>query len=257
MSYNSSSLKVHAGTQGVSRLGHSKGYKSPTYGSPPGDHIADNEWDTPGTSDGSKKIDIDTSPISNTTKPLRFGRPWSAEHFPAKSNAHLASPHTNSSRTNGEIVIDSSVSKKTRVAWGGPGTTEAPTVVERGETIPGHHYKPENRDRGTLRPTETTSPGDFPREHDKETLSILRISFPPSTTPTLGLTRAVRPPQSQLQRYSNLIENAIGNNMVAPLSRLWKNNTHNLLSRELRQDFKEVMDELDEVYMDNQKLNLL
>ena len=43
------------------------------------------------------------------------------------------------------------------------------------------------------------------------------------------------------------MENAIVANMVAPLSKEWKRKTHDFLPKDLRQNFKETLDDLDKV----------
>ncbi|RMX56942.1 hypothetical protein pdam_00011068, partial [Pocillopora damicornis] len=95
------------------------------------------------------------------------------------------------------------------------------------------------------KPPRVKRPQSVEEEHDDETLSVLNICFPPSTTPTFGLSRSVSPLESERERYNSLVEKAIHTSMVAPLSREWKKKTHDFLPKSLKQDFKETLDALD------------
>lgn len=200
------------------------------------------------TSEGERKIDIHTSPLSSS-KPLRVKRSQSADHV--KSSTHSPSPQSSGLYHNEESVTESPDPKKEKVAWGGQGRVNEPSRNETIETISNGHTDSEIHDLdGSY--TVTSSPLNISsvsssREYDEETLSVLSITFPPASTPTFGLSRAVSPPELELERYSSLVEKAILSNMVAPLSKEWKKNTHDFLPKSLKQDFKETLDELDKV----------
>lgn len=204
----------------------------------------------PGTIEEDKMIDVNTRPLSST-KSVRVKRAKSAEQL--KSNGRSPSPLNSSLHFYDEPAAGSSASKKARIAWGsaGEGMEKAPSRNDTLETISNGNSDSEIRDLGTSY-TQSNSPQNISsissfREHDEETLSVLNISFPPSTTPTLGVSRSVSPPESQLERYTSLVENAIVANMVTPLSKDWKRNTHNFLPKDLRHNFKETLDDLDKV----------
>lgn len=233
-------------TQGVPKVGLIKGHTSPPLVGPPRKWSPQNEQDT---SEAERKIDIDTSPLPSS-KPSRVKRSQSAEQF-VKSNGRSPSPQGGS--LHGESTSESPDSKKAKVAWGGQDrvieTSRNETIDT--ETISNGHTDLEIHDIGgsstvASSPLNISSVSSF-REHDEETLSVLNISFPPSTTPTFGLSRAVSPPESELERYSSLVEKAIISNMVAPLSKEWKKKTHDFLPKSLKQEFKETLDELDKV----------
>jgi len=233
-------------TQGVPRVGVIKGHTSPPLVGLPKKWSPQNEQDT---SEAERKIDIDTSPLSSS-KPPRVKRPQSAEQF-VKSNGRSPSPQGSGLHHYGEPMPESPDSKKAKVAWGGQGrvTESSRNETIDTETISNGHTDMEIHDIGgsytvTSSPLNISSVLSF-REHDEETLSVLNISFPPSTTPTFGLSRAVSPPESELERYSSLVEKAIMSNMLAPLSKEWKRKTHDFLPKSLKQDFKETLDELD------------
>ena len=239
--------KGHLVTQGPPRVGLIKGHVSPPLVSPPRSFSPQNEQDAV---EGERKIDVDTSPLSSS-KPPRVKRAQSAEQL--KSNSRSPSPLSSSLHYNEQSISESPDAKKAKVAWGssGQGRTKDPSRNETIETISNGHTDSEFHDLGGSY-TQSNSPQNISsissfREHDEETLSVLNISFPPSTTPTLGLSRSVSPPESQLERYSSLVENAIVTNMVAPLSKEWKRKTHDFLPKDLRHDFKETLDELDKV----------
>lgn len=228
-------------------MGHIKGHTSPPLVSPPRKLSPKSEQET---SEGDRKIDVDTSPLSSS-KPPRVKRPQSAEQY-VKSSTHSPSPQSSTGfHHNGESVSESPDPKKAKVAWGGQGRVNEPSRIETIETISNGHTDTEIHDLGesytvSSSPQNISSVSSF-REYDEETLSVLNISFPPATTPTFGLSRAVSPPESELDRYSSLVEKAILGNMVAPLSKEWKKKTHDFLPKGLKQDFKETLDELDKV----------
>lgn len=236
------------GTQGVPRVGLSKGHVSPPLVGTPA-HFSPQSEQGP-IVEGEKKIDINTKPLSGT-KPPRVKRAKSAELF--KSNGRSPSPPSSILHFNEETVSEASASKKAKVAWGSAerGRLKDLSRNESDETISNGQTDSDIHDLGRSY-TQSSSPQNISsvssfRDHDEETLSVLSISFPPSTTPTLGLSRSVLPPESQLERYSSLVENAIVASMVAPLSKEWKRKTHDFLPKDLRQDFKETLDELDKV----------
>lgn len=235
-------------TQGVPRVGLAKGHTSPPLVGRPRKWSPENEQDT---SEAERKIDIDTSPLSSS-KPPRVKRSQSAEQF-VKSNGRSPSPQGSNLYHYGESMSESPDPKKAKIAWGGQGRMTEASRIETidTETISNGHTDSEIHDIDgsytvTSSPLNISSVSSF-REHDEETLSVLNISFPPSTTPTFGLSRAVSPPESELERYSSLVEKAIMSNMVAPLSKEWKKKTHDFLPKPLKQDFKETLDELDKV----------
>ena len=230
-------------------MGLIKGHTSPPLVGPPRQWSPQNEQDP---SEAERKIDIDTSPLPSS-KPPRVKRPQSAEQF-VKLSGRSPSPQGSSLHHYGESMPESPDSKKAKVAWGGQGrvTESSRNETIDTETISNGHTDLEIHDIGgsstvTSSPLNVSSVSPF-REHDEETLSVLNISFPPSTTPTFGLSRAVSPPESELERYSRLVERAIMSNMVAPLSKEWKRKTHDFLPKSLKQDFKETLDELDKVW---------
>lgn len=227
-------------------MGLIKGHTSPPLVSPPRKLSPKNEQEP---SEGERKIDVDTSPLSSS-KPPRVKRPQSAEQY-LKSRTRSPSPQSSSLYHNGESVSESPDPKKAKVAWGGQGRVNEPSRIETIETISNGHTDSEINDLGesytvTSSPQNISSVSSF-REYDEETLSVLSISFPPAATPTFGLSRAVSPPESELERYSGLVEKAILANMVAPLSKEWKKKTHDFLPKSLKQDFKETLEELDKV----------
>ena len=230
-------------------MGLDKGHISPPLVGPPTKLSPQNEQET---FEGERKIDVNISPLSSS-KPPRVKRPQSAEEF-LRSNSRSPSPPSSGLHHNGESVSESPDFKKAKLAWGGQGRMSDPSRNETYETISNGHTDSEIHDFGesctlTGSLSQNVSSIYSFRDHDEETLSVLNISFPPSTTPTFGLSRAVSPPESELERYSSLVEKAIHTNMVAPLSREWKKKTHNFLPKSLKQDFKEALDELDKVFI--------
>ena len=237
--------------QGVSRVGLMKGHTSPPLVGQSTSLSSQHEHDT---AEGERTIDVNTSPLSSS-KPPRVRKAHSAGQL--NSNSRSPSPSSSSVHHNEEYLSDSPASKKAKVAWGSAeqGRWKDLNGNEsiESETISNGPTDSEIRDglRGSCTqllnsPQNISSVSSF-REYDEDTLSVLNISFPPSSTPTFGLSRAVSPPESQLERYSSLVENAIVTNMVAPLSKEWKKKTHDFLPKGLRQDFKETLDELDKV----------
>ncbi|XP_066284547.1 dynein axonemal heavy chain 3-like isoform X3 [Branchiostoma lanceolatum] len=122
-----------------------------------------------------------------------------------------------------------------------------------------------NSQEPTLRPTtqestrskgvtgeDTTDDDTVQREYDEETLAVLGIIFPPSTFPTIGLSRPSSPEEKDLDRYTSLIDNAINPDMVAPLSEECIQNTYSYIPQDLREAQAEtlrlVTEEADEDY---------
>ena len=147
---------------------------------------------------------------------------------------------------------DDDTSEVKSTPWSGLGRPKSATTSSSSSSLSNGHHIPSENQNETFH--ETRSPGDIPsslsqvsRDHDEETLSVLGITFPLATTPTLGLPRAVLPPESEQKRYYSLIEGSISSNMVAPLSKEWKKKTHEFLAKSLRQEFKETLDEIDKV----------
>ena len=229
-----------------------KGHTSPPVSGQPSS-LSHQEYDN---SEGERIIiDVNTSPLS-TSKPPKVRRAYSAGQ---KATRHSASPSSSSIHQNEERspLSNSPASKKAKIAWDSTdqdiskeqsreeNTSVDPELISNGHTDSHIHELTESNTQSNS-PQNISSMSSF-REYDEETLSVLNISFPPSTTPTLGLSRAVSPPETQRQRYSSLVENAILTSMVAPLSKEWKKKTHEFLPKTLRYDFKETLDELDKV----------
>ena len=225
--------------------------------SPPGSGqpstLSHQEYDN---SEGERIIDVNASPLS-TSKPPKVRRAYSAGQ---KATRRSASPSSSSIHQNEDKspLSNSPASKKAKIAWDSTdqgiskeqsreeNTSVDPELISNGHTDSHIHELTESNTQSNSPQNIFSSMSSF-REYDEETLSVLNISFPPSTTPTLGLSRAVSPPETQRQRYSSLVENAILTSMVAPLSKEWKKKTHEFLPKTLRYDFKETLDELDKV----------
>ena len=149
-------------------------------------------------------------------------------------------------QANDDEVSEVKSSKHAGSPWSGldrPASSGSSGSLTNGHRVPSDDSSPE----ATLRVAVAAQAPQGSREHDEETLCVLRLAFPPATTPTLGLPRAVSPPESEKQRYYGLVEAAISGEMVAPLSRDWKSSTHEFLDKALRQDFRETLEELDKV----------
>ena len=147
---------------------------------------------------------------------------------------------------NDDEVSEVKSSKQAGSPWSGldrPASSGSSGSLTNGHRVPSDDSSPE----ATLRVAVAAQAPQGSREHDEDTLCVLRLAFPPATTPTLGLPRAVSPPESEKQRYYGLVEAAISAEMVAPLSRDWKSSTHEFLDKALRQDFRETLEELDKV----------
>ena len=226
-----------------------KGHTSlPVSGQP--STLSQQEYDN---SSGERIINVNTSP-SSSSKPPKVRRAYSAEQ---KATRRSPSPSSSSIHEERSSLSNSPASKKAKVAWDSTdqdkskeqyreeSTSVDPEVISNGHTDSHIHELTESNTQSNS-PQNISSMSSF-REYDEETLSVLNISFPPSTTPTLGLSRAVSPPETQWERYSSLVENAILTSMVAPLSKEWKKKTHEFLPKTLRCDFKETLDELDKV----------
>ena len=228
-----------------------KGHTSPPVSGQPST-LLHQEYDN---SEGERIIDVNTSPLS-TSKPPKVRRAYSAGQ---KATRRSPSPSSSSIHQNEERspLSNSPASKMAKIAWDSTdqgiskeqsreeNTSVDPELISNGHTDSHIHELTESNTQSNS-PQNISSMSSF-REYDEETLSVLNISFPPSTTPTLGLSRAVSPPETQRQRYSSLVENAILTSMVAPLSKEWKKKTHEFLPKTLRYDFKETLDELDKV----------
>ena len=77
--------------------------------------------------------------------------------------------------------------------------------------------------------------------------SVLNITFPSNGNPTLGLPRSVVPNEPELERYSHLVGTSIPDHMVAPISDMLVKGTHKNLPKQLTEQFRGVLKELDEV----------
>ena len=84
-------------------------------------------------------------------------------------------------------------------------------------------------------------------QHDPLCQSVLNITFPSNGNPTLGLPRSVVPHELELERYSHLVGTSIPDHMVAPISDMLVKGTHKNLPKQLTEQFKGVLKELDEV----------
>ncbi|CAH3114243.1 unnamed protein product [Pocillopora meandrina] len=203
--------------------------------------LPQNEQETP---EGGKQIDVDASPLSSS-KPPRVKRPQSVEEF-VKSNSCSPSPQSSGMHYNNKSLSESPDFRTAKLAWEGQSRMTEPSRNET-EISNGHtdSVLQDFVESCTLTASQNVSSMYSFREHDDETLSVLNICFPPSTTPTFGLSRSVSPLESDRERYNSLVEKAIHTSMVAPLSREWKKKTHDFLPKSLKQDFKETLDALD------------
>ena len=244
-------------SSGASKVGLRKGHISPPLvgtSSVPQNEQGNSEVDT--------KIGINIGP-SSSVEPPAVKRARSAE--PLKSSSRSPSPPITSLPLSRKTLPESPDSRKPAVAWDFPEKDRAcytnDSDVTR-ETYSNGHTDSiiQDLDRGLSSsdiPQNTSLPSF--REYDEETLSVLNLRFPPSTTPTLGLSQSVLPSESQLERYYSLVENAIVANMVAPLNNKWKKETHDFLPKTLRESFKNTLEELDKVkvlFCNQQSLSL-
>ncbi|XP_068702145.1 dynein axonemal heavy chain 3-like [Montipora foliosa] len=228
---------------GLSKVGLSRGPVSPPLVGTTSPH--ENEQNT---TEVDKKINLTISPMSST-KPLVLERARSAEQL--KSNCRSPIPLKSTSPLNKEPVQESSASKRAKIAWDSSEKLRVNNPSSNDTIEETHSNSRTDWDIFDLDRSET--PSDLQqnismssfREHDEETLAVLNLSFPPSTTPTLGLSRSVLPPESQLERYNNLVAHAIAENMVSPLSKEWKAKTHDFLPKDLKENLRETLDELD------------
>lgn len=134
----------------------------------------------------SKEIGLDSSVLSHT-KPPKLKRVQSAGH--AES---LYSSDIRDSGYHGDGESGSPYSKRTRVAWG---STQGAPVSTNEDLI--EDLETDHKD------TELNGNTSLPvigRDYDEATIAVLNINFPPASTPTLGLPRAVNPPESQEKR---------------------------------------------------------
>ena len=185
----------------------------------------------------SKRVNLDISHFSDS-KPSKLMRANSAH---CKSPTRSTTGIDNGYYDHDELSNQSP--KQIKVAWNKP--VESSSVNEKADrTISTSLSVFEN----IASPADSSSPvSQDPHEYDALTFSVLEIHFPPATTPTLGLPRPSVPPESQVKRYYSLVENAISDQMVAPLSKEWIKKTHDFIPKSLKIDFKETLDMLDEV----------
>lgn len=244
-------------SSGVSKVGLKKGHTSPPLVGTP--FVPQNEQDN---SDVDTKIGINIRPLSSCEPPA-VKRARSAEQL--KSNSRSPSPPISSLPLSRKTLPDSHDSRKPKVAWDFVEKDRAHYTNE--SDITRETYSNGQTDSNIQDLDRGLSSSDIPqntplpsfREHDEETLSVLNLRFPPSTTPTLGLSQSVLPPESQLERYYSLVENAIIANMVAPLNNEWKKKTHDFLPKDLRESLKNTLEELDKVkvlFYNKQQLSL-
>lgn len=140
----------------------------------------------------NKEIGLDSSTLSHN-KPPKLKRVQSAGQTES-----LVSSDVRDSGFHGDGESGSPHSKRTRVAWGsyqGAAISTNDDVLEDLET--------ELKD--VTEEATNSAPAVNDRDYDEETIAVLNIKFPPaSLTPTLGLPRAVTPPESQAKRYKNI-----------------------------------------------------
>lgn len=231
--------------KGTLKVELNKGHSSPPHMGSPTKLSPQNEQETP---EGGRQIDVDASPLSSS-KPPRVKRPQSVEEF-VKSNSCSPSPQSSGMHYNNKSLSESPDFRTAKLAWEGQSRMTEPS---RNETEISNGYTDsvlqDFVESCTLTASQNVSSMYSFREYDDETLSVLNICFPPSTTPTFGLSRSVSPLESERERYNSLVEKAIHTSMVAPLSREWKKKTHDFLPKSLKQDFKETLDELDKVFV--------
>lgn len=83
--------------------------------------------------------------------------------------------------------------------------------------------------------------------HEPDCQAVLDICFPSNGNPTLGLPRSVAPHDSQLDRYTSLVDNSIPDHMVAPISKMMVDGTHRNVPKQLMERFKSFLKDLDDV----------
>ncbi|XP_048589777.1 dynein axonemal heavy chain 3-like isoform X2 [Nematostella vectensis] len=216
-------------TPGAStRLGYTKGNYSSTRTSPTRVKGPRSEIDA---SEGNKIIGLDNS-ILASTKPPTMKRVRSAG--PSLNTETTSDMRDSGFHGHDETPAESLDLKRPKVAWGSPqGADEE--IASNGHDVNG------NTVGGGVGSSLKGA-----RDYDEDTQSVLSIRFPPASTVTLGLPRAVLPSESQEKRYYNLAENSISPSMVAPLSEEWKQKAHDFVAKELRDTHKSTLHSLDE-----------
>ena len=196
--------------------------------------------------EASKRVSLDASYLSDS-KPPRLKRVNSAHAHSTPSK----SPGDSGYYDHNEVLSHSATSKQTKIAWAKhapTGNSYATDTIDDTISLGFMISEAQDINENSISPGYSTIPAfQDPREYDAESLSVLSINFPPATTPTFGLPRAVVPPDSQVKRYYSLVDNAIADQMVAPLSKEWKKKTHDFLPKHLRDEYKDTLVLLDEV----------
>jgi hypothetical protein len=152
-------------------------------------------------SESNKEIGLDSSVLSHN-KPPRLKRVQSAGHAESRTPVSISDVRDSGMRDSGFHGTDdhseSPNSKRTRVAWDSSRGVTKSTCDETPVDIDSLHKIAETQSNGYQGDVSTTI--NDGREYDEESISVMSISFPPSSTPTLGLPRAVAPPESQEKR---------------------------------------------------------
>lgn len=144
----------------------------------------------------TKEIGLDSSVLSHN-KPPRLKRVQSAGHAESRTPATLSDVRDSGFHGFDEAFSESPSSKRTRVAWGSTQGVTKSTIEETPAEMDTTHKTPDTQANGFHGDPSVANDG---REYDEETISVLNIVFPPASTPTLGLPRAVAPPESQEKR---------------------------------------------------------
>jgi len=144
----------------------------------------------------SKEIGLDNSILSHG-KPPKLKRVQSAGQAESlrSSGVHDSGYHGDGYHGDGDHGSGSPYSKRTRVAWGSTCTQGA--AVSTNEDV----IEDLETDLKEDKLRDDTLAHVIGQHYDKATLAVLNIRFPPASTPTLGLPRAVTPPESQQKRY--------------------------------------------------------
>ncbi|XP_071815449.1 dynein axonemal heavy chain 3-like isoform X3 [Apostichopus japonicus] len=100
------------------------------------------------------------------------------------------------------------------------------------------------------------------REHDMEASAALSVVFPPFTVSTHGLSRPATPEQDDIPRYYQLLDKAIENEFIAPLSDEWLTEVYSFIPKHLkllslRQHLRKVTQEARDVYIRSSKQSIL
>lgn len=146
----------------------------------------------------TKEIGLDSSVLSHN-KPPKLKRVQSAGHAESRTPAASSDVRDSGIHDFDEPFSESPNSKRTRVAWGSTQGATKSTIEETPVEMDSSHKTPDAGTNGFHRDASSIGASNG-REYDEETISVLKIVFPPASTPTLGLPRAVAPPESQEKR---------------------------------------------------------